>query len=55
MFVVTFEEKLLGLKVIARPSDSAPVVYEVRTALMLFVLVLILAESIVKTIMTSCC
>ena len=40
VFVVTFEEKLLGLKVNARPSDSAPVVNEVRTVLILCVLTL---------------
>ena len=37
---MTFEEKLLGLKVSPRPSDLAPVVHEVRTVLILFVLVL---------------
>lgn len=38
VFVVTFEEKLLGLRVSPRPSDLAPVVHEVRTVLMLCVL-----------------
>ena len=33
VYMVTFEEQLLGLKINSRPGDLAPVVNEVRTAL----------------------